>query len=233
MRQGQPNLQRLSFVLTPFAAGPVYFEYIGTGDANPDTVSADPHAIPVPASGPFYFIVFLLSDQVANPGGGQSTGDFRPVGLYEVGSDPAAGIWDSSGIQRLTKNRSPNVKVKYLAMHLACFWYSNPLHPMCGVALAVCTTLSSVQMQVMASIAGNTATTKWTGVSNVPAYVQSATTSLLSYYHNFSLAGFDIDYEESVVHVVNNQLVTDSGWLSAWCQIIMNLKQVCCRICYK
>ena len=80
-------------------------------------------------------------------------------------------------------------------------------------------------MQVLASIAGSTQTTRWAGVpTDIPSYVSTATQSLLSFYNDFGIAGFDIDYEESIAPNGN----TDQTWLQAWCQIIVNLKQVIC-----
>ena len=101
------------------AAGPIYFEYIGTGDtcsyydsslcpaisaatvaqgsscndAITDTVNmaSTIKQIPVPASAPLYLIAFVLSDN------GQSLGDFQPMGSLQA----ANGMWDPSQISAL------------------------------------------------------------------------------------------------------------------------------------
>ena len=72
----------------------------------------------------------------------------------------------------------------------------------------------------MASIAGDTSATQWKGVSNPTSYISTATASLRAYASNFKLAGFDINYEESINGAQAQQ------WVSVWCQIIANLKQV-------
>ena len=77
-------------------------------------------------------------------------------------------------------------------------------------------------MQVLASIAGDTGTTNWQGIYDINSYVATAYQSLMALYTNFGLAGFDIDYEESIV----SKGVTNSSWLQAWCQIVVKLKQV-------
>ncbi len=76
--------------------------------------------------------------------------------------------------------------------------------------------------QVLASIAGDFHATHWNGVANEDAYVQTATQSLLTYFRNFGLAGFDINYESF------EQGKTDQ-WVRVWCRIIASLKQVSLR----
>ena len=80
----------------------------------------------------------------------------------------------------------------------------------------------------MASLGGDQSATIWTGVADVGTYVADATASLSQYYSSteYQLAGFDIDYEAGITTVVNNQAVTDPQWLSCFCEIITNLKQV-------
>ena len=73
----------------------------------------------------------------------------------------------------------------------------------------------------MASLAADA--TVWAGVSDEADYVTRTTASLQSYITNFGLAGFDIDYEQGMV-ADNGSAV--ASWLSAWSNIIYNLKKV-------
>ena len=82
----------------------------------------------------------------------------------------------------------------------------------------------------MASIAGDSTATVWTSSQvDVSTYVTDAVLSLTQIYRDYSLAGFDIDYEQgiSVTTIVNGVEQTNavSDWLSAWCSIIAQLKQ--------
>lgn len=78
----------------------------------------------------------------------------------------------------------------------------------------------------MASLAGDTKTTKWVPaqITDEAGYISKATTSLMSYYNTYNLAGFDINYEESIVATPGP--AAEPKWLRIWCQIITNLKQV-------
>ncbi len=116
----------MSTICFQLTAGPAYFEYIGTGDTCnapdvpiPCTVSDTTtqvqtvDAVPVPQSAPFYFIVFVLSDQLqASPSKptGVSTGAFAPMGPYDASPAGTANAWDSTQIANLA-SRSPNTKV--------------------------------------------------------------------------------------------------------------------------
>ena len=84
-----------------FQPGNVFFEYIGTG-GNQDTVNtqATINKITTPSStkGSFYWILFALTDQIANfEGVGQQTtvssGDWVPAGVFDAG-----GTYDNTQI---------------------------------------------------------------------------------------------------------------------------------------
>ena len=102
-------------VLCTPCAGPTYFEYIGTGDicgaptlssscSNSDTTPqlSTVRAVPRPSSAPFYFIVFVLTDQLQigkQTPSGISTGNFAPLGSYAATANPNA--WDGTQIANL------------------------------------------------------------------------------------------------------------------------------------
>ena len=83
--------------LTVIDAGNVFFEYIGTGETGaPDTVNtqATINKITTPsnAKGSFYWILFALTDQIANfQGMGQQTttssGNWVPTGVFDAGGN--------------------------------------------------------------------------------------------------------------------------------------------------
>ena len=194
-------------------AGPVYFEYIGVGlpaGAGVDTTNqqATVDAIPVPSSGQLRFIVFVLSDQRGTPPAqGTSTGNFGPIGQYAAGGAGAASYWDPAQIGNLQARG----KVWSFVPGFECLPDLQASH--------------SARAQVMASLGGDTASaTKWTGV-NVATYVPLAVSSLMDYYYQFGLDGFDINYEESILSGGTcSTCGAYQSWLSAWSQIITQLK---------
>ena len=96
-----------------------------------------------------------------------------------------------------------------------------PLHSLLEEILILCVPPGAGQ--VMASIAGDTATTTWNPSTLASNYVATATASLLNLYDTYGLAGFDIDYEESIMR---EDGTTEPFWLSSWCKITVSLKQV-------